>query len=142
MFRLLLLINSYVHTFYAKSAPDPVFQACLVTVLLFFFNILEILLVITGISGVSFRELVLGGRVLTGTFEHAILVIPLLLGLAVLNYGLVYHRNKHHDYFVRLSHQGEYIRHRDFYVFWLYFLLTVMPVAWWVIQRITDMPRG
>jgi hypothetical protein len=142
LFRLLLLINSYVHAYYAKWAPDPVFQACLVTVLLFFFNILEILLVITGVSGVPFRELVLGGRALTGTAEHAILAIPLLAALAVLNYGLVYRRNKHHDYFFRLSHQGEYIRHRDFYIFWLYFLLTVLPVAWWVIQRIASMPRG
>lgn len=112
------------------------------TVLFLFFNILEILLLITGISGVPFRELVLGGRVLIGPAEHALLVVPLLLVLAVFNYGLVYHRNKHHDYFFRLSHQGEYSRHRDFYVFWLYFLLTVMPVAWWVIRQIADMPRG
>ncbi|TGD83099.1 hypothetical protein [Hymenobacter wooponensis] len=139
MFRLLLLTNSYIHAFYAKWSPDPAFQACLVTVLLIFFNILEILLVVAGISGVSFREMVFGDRVPTGKAEHALLVIPLLTVLAIINYGLVYHRNKHHEYFFRLSHESQYVRHRDFYVFWLYFLLTVLPLGWWLIQSIANM---
>ena len=109
------------------------------TVLLIFFNILEVLLVAAGIFGVPFREMVFGDRAPTGKAEHAILVIRFLMVLAVINYGLVYHRNKHHEYFFRLSYEGQYVRPRYFYVFWLYFLLTVLQLGWWLVQSIANM---
>ncbi|WBO86741.1 hypothetical protein [Hymenobacter yonginensis] len=81
-----------------------------------------------------------GNALLTPHQQACAVALPSLLLVGMINYALVYHRGKHRDYFFNLSHERTDVLHRDFFVFVGYFVLTVIPVGYWLVQKIATMP--
>lgn len=140
LFRLLLLINYYLTSFYQRSYRDAHWHAALVTPLLLFLNLLEVRLVLDAFSDMPTPGSVLGDTLLSVKEQAYLTTTPLLLLLTVVNYWLVYRRQKYQTYFLRLSCEPTAIRHRDLYVFWGYLFLTVVPCGWWLMQKLASMP--
>jgi len=140
LFRLLLLINYYLTSFYQRSYRDAHWHAALVTPLLLFLNVLEVRLVLDACSDRPTPGSLFGETVLSVKEQASLTTTPLLLLLMVVNYWLVYRRQKYQTYFFRLSCEPTAIRYRDLSVFWGYFLLTVAPCGWWLMQKLASMP--
>ncbi|MBF9235960.1 hypothetical protein I2I05_00990 [Hymenobacter sp. BT683] len=142
LFRLLLLINLCLTKFYEQWYPhDAHWQAAMVTPLLLLCNVLEIQLLAEAFSDEpAGGGLLLGDVLLTSHQQAYAVALPSLLLVGAVNYVLVYRRGKYEDYFFRLSHERTDILHRDFFVLVGYFVLTVVPVGYWLVQKIANMP--
>jgi len=140
LYRLLLIINLYIYSFYQKWDNEPKAQAINVVGLLLFFNLLEIDMLVNGLPKAPLKRVVLGGTLIPAPFQYHLYLLPIFFSLMLINYFLVYHRRKHEELFFRLSHESRYVIHRDFYIFWLYFLLTVIPIGGMVVQKLALKP--
>lgn len=130
----------YIYSFYNKYYYKPTFQAGIITSMLLLFNIYEVKFLIYGLHTIPLEQITVGEKSLPSPFQYHAHVFFSLAPIFTINYFIVYHKDKYIDKFSIISHSSTFIIHRDFYIFWLYFFITLTPVVWMVVDKLSSMP--